>query len=334
MLPYKIIKENATHGLRFEEACFALERALQDDTPASCFLEVYCRKQESKNGAKLPWKKHEDDLLEEAIKKYGPRKWSQIAKMVPGKTTKQCCDRWRVHVKGTIGRNAWNRNEDAALEKAVCEMGQNWTLVAKAITGKTNKQCRDRFKNYVNPALNKSPYTEAEDAFIMASANSGHGWANISDSLDGRTDAHVKLRFHQLSRASKASKTTKASKKESAALKPEECHKDYSCVLNTNDFLDEDALQSFIVQWEQPKLRNNNKTFTFTPRVVKKIKHSNCNFMSTTLKPFGSVHANNFHNFQKINKRIRGKVIGKEVCTRIVGKEVCTDLLCHEIGGM
>ena len=128
-----------------------LKKALQDDTPASCFLEEDGLQQEPNNSARLQWKKHEDELLEEAIKKYGPCKWSRIADMVPGKTRKQCCDRWRIHMKGSIGRNVWNRQDDAALEKAVREMGHNWPLVAKVVTGKTNKQCRERFKNYVDP---------------------------------------------------------------------------------------------------------------------------------------------------------------------------------------
>lgn len=320
MLPYKIVKESATYGWRFEETSFALEQALQDDMPASCVVEEDGVQQEPKNRFRVQWKKHEDELLEKAIEKYGPCKWAQIADMVPGKTRKQCNNRWRIHAQGSTGRNVWSRQEDMVLEEAVREMGQNdWTLVAKAVTGKTNRQCRERFKNYVDPGLNRSLYTEEEDAFIVASANLGHGWTKIAASLVGRTDAHVKLRFHQLSRESKVENTS-VRKEKKATAQLEECLTKDLHVLNTNDFLDEDALQSLTVSPEQP-LPDKGKERTFTARIVKRVKHTdNFRFIVTTLEPFGKVHANNSHNFQAINKRIRGKGLNT------------FDLLCREAG--
>lgn len=326
MLPYKIIKDSATNGLRFEESCFALEKALQDEAPASCFVEEedlqQDLQQELKNSARIHWKKHEDNLLKEAVNKYGPCKWSQIANMVPGKTKKQCCDRWRIHVKG-IGRNVWERKDDVALEKAVYEMGDNWTLVAKAVTGKTNKQCRERFKNYIDPNLKRSAYTKEEDDFILASANLGHGWTKISSSLSGRTDANIRTRCHQLRRSSKA-KETKTIKD-----KPKACHKKCTDEFITDNFLDEDAIQSFMAKWEQPKPRIINRVHCFKTRFVKEIKYNfNSNSTSATIKPFEKVLADNSFSLHKINKRICGKRdYGKRDC----GKRACLfDLFCHE----
>tara|TARA_B100001094_G_scaffold100626_1_gene96787 strand:- start:1081 stop:2028 length:948 start_codon:yes stop_codon:yes gene_type:complete len=313
MLPYKIIKDSATYGLRFEQSYLELERALEDDTPTSSLMQEDTLQQDPKNSTSYQqWKKHEDDLLEEAVRKNGKCTWSQISDMVPGKTGKQCCDRWRVHLKGATGRNVWGKQDDAALEKAVHELGHNWTLVARAVTGKTNRQCRDRYKNYVDPSLNKSSYTKEEDEFIMASANLGHGWAKIAGSLVGRTDANIKLRFNQLRRKSKT---------ERKGTKPEKCHVKYSRVLNTDDFFDHDVMQSLMVQCQQP-LRTNNNTHAFTLRIVKKIKHNdNLNLISTRLNSLGKVHAN---NFQTINKRIRERICGNRA------KKF--DLLCHETG--
>jgi len=306
MLPYKIIKESATNGLRFENKWFELEQALEDITPASCFMEVDALQEAPKNNAGLHWKKREDDLLLNAIKEIGPCKWSRVAEFVPGKTAKQCCDRWRIHMNGKSGKNKFNSEDDAVLEKAVREMGHDWTLVAEAVAGKTERQCRDRYKNYLDPNINKSAYTKEEDEFILESAQLGHGWAKISASMTGRTDAQVKKRFHQLRRENRVKTETAAPQSGS----------DKKCV--TNEFLEEDALQALVVQFEQPKVREINKPHRFKSRIVKEIKRfDNFNFISTVLVPFGKVHANNFHNFQKINKRVRGKVRA-------------LDLLCHE----
>lgn len=42
---------------------------------------------------KGPWTKQEDDIIIALVAKHGPRKWSRIARHLPGRIGKQCRER-------------------------------------------------------------------------------------------------------------------------------------------------------------------------------------------------------------------------------------------------
>jgi hypothetical protein len=48
------------------------------------------------NGRNGNWAEDEDVKLKEAVQMNGGKNWSAVAALVLGRTTKQCCDRWRV----------------------------------------------------------------------------------------------------------------------------------------------------------------------------------------------------------------------------------------------
>ena len=53
--------------------------------------------------------------------------------------------------------------------------------VAVAVSGRTAKQCRERFKNFLDPGINRSPWTAAEDAALCcAHEKVGNKWAMIA----------------------------------------------------------------------------------------------------------------------------------------------------------
>ena len=68
------------------------------------------------------WTKEEDDMLTQAVEKYGSKNWKQIAKCVLGRTNVQCLDRWYKAlnpelIKGLKG--PWTQEEDEKLTQAV-----------------------------------------------------------------------------------------------------------------------------------------------------------------------------------------------------------------------
>jgi hypothetical protein len=87
--------------------------------------------------------------------------------------------------------------EDALLVKAVNEQGSsNWSVVAAQVPRRTPRQCRERWRNYANPALTHGPWTREEDNLLLAKfAEHGSNWSLITEFLKGRGKNDVRNRY-------------------------------------------------------------------------------------------------------------------------------------------
>jgi len=77
-----------------------------------------------------------------------------------------------------------------------------WNKVAKELSSERSpKQCRERFLNHLHPEVRRDPWSIAEDVLIINLYSIfGAHWAKMSSCISGRTDNHIKNRFHHLRR--------------------------------------------------------------------------------------------------------------------------------------
>jgi hypothetical protein len=114
----------------------------------------------------------------------------------------QCSQRWEKVLRPDLIKGKWTEEEDQKLIISVQEGFERWGDIAAKLPGRTSKQCRERWSNYLDPALSKTPFTSAEDEQLCnLQRQMGNRWSTIARQMPGRTENTVKLRFNALAKA-------------------------------------------------------------------------------------------------------------------------------------
>lgn len=102
-----------------------------------------------------------------------------------------------------IAKHLFTPEEDDQIKRLVSMYGlKNWKNVSRNMKGRTARQCRERWKNYLTPNLKHGPWTEAEDDLLVELVKEhGTHWAKIASHFDNRTDINLKNRWLLLQRS-------------------------------------------------------------------------------------------------------------------------------------
>lgn len=101
--------------------------------------------------------------------------------------------------KSRAARQPFTSEEDRRLIEIMSKVEtMKWSQVSSMLGGGKNaRQCRDRWVNYLSPNIKKEDWTEEEDFVIIQSyQNFGSKWAKIATFLHGRSENHIKNRWH------------------------------------------------------------------------------------------------------------------------------------------
>lgn len=98
--------------------------------------------------------------------------------------------------------------EDDLLRNLVQEYGENdnWSIIAKkmTITYRNQRQCKERWFNYLSPKINNTPLTREEDELLEELyAKYGAKWVQIAKFFPSRTDINIRSRWLVLQRRKK-----------------------------------------------------------------------------------------------------------------------------------
>lgn len=200
------------------------ETGIKRPQPPSCVLLEKKPKKRRWVDRKSPprkWSAEEDKLLTDAVNRFDGRNWKQIAEFVPNRNHTQCLQRWAKVLAPDLRKGQWSAEEDTRLVALVAEMARseegfvrNWAEVADRITGRTTKQCRERWFNHLDPSIKRGNYTAEEDKLIMEQqAMIGNRWSVISGMLPGRTEDAVKIRWKTLTRPASSANTSAKKRK-------------------------------------------------------------------------------------------------------------------------
>lgn len=121
------------------------------------------------------WTPSEDAILKDKRAEFG-RKWSKIAEFLPGRSGKQCRERYVNHLNPNLKRGEWTGKSTHTRRWHLVSQGH--FLTSSALNLVNRKRCS---------------IDDEEAVLIAMREHSGNKWTHISKQLPGRSDNDVKV---------------------------------------------------------------------------------------------------------------------------------------------
>ena len=160
--------------------------------------EIDCKSQ--------PWNKEEDSILLENKFSYADLSWQLISEKLKNRSAQQCMYRWTMNLEPSIKKGKWSKEEDEILYTKVNELGRTWSSLKQYLPGRTTKQIRERYINYISlPSNTKEDnsfkWNDEKDKLLLENyVLYNASWVKICKMIPGTSENSVKNRFYSLLR--------------------------------------------------------------------------------------------------------------------------------------
>mmetsp|Transcript_1704 Transcript_1704/g.2213 ORF Transcript_1704/g.2213 Transcript_1704/m.2213 type:complete len:350 (+) Transcript_1704:104-1153(+) len=130
--------------------------------------------------------------------------WEKVAKAChTGRSAKACEERWNQVLSRGLYKGRFSEEEDETIRKLAQDDGNksDWRFIASQVSGRTAKQCRERWQNSLDPTLKQGEWSQDEDALLRAAHDRfGNAWGQVVRALPGRSQNMAKNRWNSNAR--------------------------------------------------------------------------------------------------------------------------------------
>lgn len=91
------------------------------------------------------WSQSEDDYLLNAVNRFGAKKWTDVAKCVPNRSSKQCRERWYNRLSPNVKHDPFEPWEDDLIVTKQKELGNRWSVIARQLSGRSPNAIKNRW---------------------------------------------------------------------------------------------------------------------------------------------------------------------------------------------
>lgn len=110
--------------------------------------------------------------------------WTLVSESIPGRSIKQCRERWFSNLDPNINRGNWTEEEDRLLMETQIKNGNRWALIARKLPGRTEHAVKTRYRSLVR-AKKREWSTEEDNTLREQYRLHGKNWAKIALKFNG-----------------------------------------------------------------------------------------------------------------------------------------------------
>jgi len=154
--------------IQFSEIIFMLDTRTDSRALGANFSDSLAHRCKKKN----KWTFEEDNLLREAVQQFGCQNWGNLAKCVPGRTGKQCRERWLVGLDPSINKDSWTKEEDDTLLELQEKYGNKWSKFLPFLTGRSSSAVKNRWSLLSRRQISDQMSNRSNSVFIAKSPSS------------------------------------------------------------------------------------------------------------------------------------------------------------------